>query len=176
MDSRPANINAVQEISLNPGETIAWQGAPNTSYGLWHCYRFLFNITFVLFLAAAAFAAIKYHVPINILVMAFGAYLVLLYVLSLIDAYTDRDVYFCLTNQRILKLKAGKINKQLNYDEINNVTHKEKDGLGYFVFTGGEGGMTAISLLGIERVSAIYAVLPPEIKKIADSSNQSILE
>lgn len=176
MESKGANLSAIEKISLANGETIVWQGSPNTATGLWHCYRFLFNITFVLYLVAVAVAAIRYHVPVYWLVISFGAYLVLLYILSAIDAYTDRDVYFCLTNQRVIKIKGGKVNKQLQYDEITNVTHKEKDGQGYFVFTGGEGGMTAISLLGIDRVSAVYAALPPDVKKIADASNESILQ
>lgn len=176
MESKAANISAIQNINLAPGETVLFQGSPNTTTGLWHCYRFLFNLTWFLYLLGGAVAYLRYHVPVHWLVISSGAYLVLLYILSAIDAYTDRDVYFCLTNQRVIKLKGGKINKQLLYDEVTNVTHKEKDGQGYFVFTGGEGGMTAISLLGIDRVSAVYAALPQEVKKIADDSNKSILQ
>lgn len=170
--------NSLKAIELEQNESIVYQGAPDLKQSIWHSYRVLFNITSVFFLLGAGFAFFKYHVSSLWLQIALGIYMVALFFLSLIDAYTDRDVYYCITDRRVIKLKAGKKEKQLRFDEIATITHKEKDGKGYFLFSGGSGteNMTVISFLGIEHVSAVYQALPVDLKKIADASNKSLLQ
>lgn len=166
------DFSALQAIQLEPNETISYQGSPNLRQSVWHSFRILFKITFFLFLSGTALAFFGYQVP---LYWAFGIYLVALVLLSLIDAYTDRNVFYCITNRRVIKLKAGKIEKQLRFDEIKNITHKAKDGRGFFLFSGRSKEDTVISFLGIEHVSAVYAALPGDLKKIAEKSNSALI-
>jgi len=170
---------SLQAIKLVQGESVVYQGAPNLRQSIWHCYRILFNITWVIFLLGSAFAFFTYHVSMFWLQMSFGIYMSLLFLLSLIDAYTDRDVHYFVTSRRVIKLKGGKVEKQLDFGKITSITYKEKDGQGFFLFSGSEdiaGNMTVISFLGIEKVSAIYAALPPDLKKIADASKTALIQ
>lgn len=168
---KPIGIDStsLKAIALASNESIIFQGAPNLKQSIWHCYRVLFNITWIFFVLSATIAHFKYQIPVLILEISFAVYMVVLFLLSLIDAYTDRDVYYCITNNHVIKLKSGKLEKQLRFEEITRITHKQKDGAGFFLFSGGPDGMTVISVLGIERVQTIYSALPPELKKIADA-------
>lgn len=171
--------NSLKAIELEQNESIVYQGAPNLRQSIWHCYRVLFNVTFLFFLLGLASAFFLYHLEPSLLSAILGIYMVALFLLSLIDAYTDRDVYYCITDRRVIKLKARKLQKQLRLEEITSITHKEKDGQGFFIFSGtktGSGNLTAISVLGIDRVQTVYAALPVELKKIAEASNKSLLQ
>ncbi|QQR58123.1 MAG: hypothetical protein IPG59_01140 [Candidatus Melainabacteria bacterium] len=176
--TKPTGIDStsLKAITLEPSESIIFQGAPNLGHSIWHCYRILFNITWVFFVLAAIYAYFKYQIPMLLLEISFGIYMVILFLLSLIDAYTDRDVYYCITNSRVIKLKGKKIEKQLRFEEITRITHRQKYGAGFFLFSGGPDGMTVISVLGIERVQAIYFALPQELKKIADAQNSALIQ
>ncbi|MDX2108563.1 MAG: hypothetical protein SFY67_19370 [Candidatus Melainabacteria bacterium] len=179
MKSIDFDSSLLNAIKLEQNETIAYQGAPNLRQSIWHCYRVLFNVSLVFFLLGSGFAFFKYHVSFFWLQIAFAIYLLSLFLLSLIDAYTDRDVYYCITDRRVIKLKGGRIEKQLRFDEITKITHKERDGQGFFIFTGAKAGssdLTAISVLGIDRVKAVYTALPVRLKEIADTSNKSLLQ
>ncbi len=176
--TKPIGIDStsLKAIALEPNESIVFQGAPNLRQSIWHCYRILFNVSWIFFVLSAGFAYFKYQIPMLILEMSFGVYMILLFLLSLIDAYTDRDVYYCITNNRVIKLKRGKTEKQLRFEEITRITYKQKDGAGFFLFSGGKDGMTVISVLGIERVQTIYSALPPELKKVADAPNSALIQ
>lgn len=176
--TKPIGIDStsLKAIALEPSESIIFQGAPNLRQSIWQCYRVLFNISWIFFVLSAGFAYFKYQIPMLILEMSFGIYMVVLFLLSLIDAYTDRDVYYCITSSRVIKLKNGKIEKQLRFEEITSITHKQKDGSGFFLFSGGPDDKTVISVLGIERVQAIYSALPPELKKKADAQNSALIK
>lgn len=179
MKPAESRSNSLKEIEFEHNETIVYQGAPNLRQSMWHCYRVLFNFTFFVFLLGLASAFFFYNLSLSWLPVALSIYMVALFLLSLIDAYTDRDVYYCITDQRVLKLKAGKLQKQLRMEEITKIIHKETDGQGFFLFTGakaGSGELNAISVLGIDRVKTIYAALPARLKEIADASNKSMFQ
>ncbi len=166
---KESNRIAFQKLegNLSPGEMVVWQGSPNLQQGFWQCFWMLARMSFIVPIMGIVFM-VKDNPSVPVLLMSAAGYISILLALAGIDAYTDRDVDYCLTNERVIKFKGGSIQKELAYDEVKTITCKESDdGSGFLLFMGGLEQPTSISVMGIGQFSTVVRNLPHELRQLA---------
>lgn len=162
---RKLNRSALLQLenSLSSNEKVLWTGSPDLSKGFWQCFWMLIRLSAVLPLLIGVLYLGLHKVSVNVACAISVGYVFLILVLAAVDAYTDRDVDYCLTNLRVVKFKGGRIQKELSYDQVTSMTVNESDGKGYLLFVGGYSDttpITSISVMGIDNIAKVCAALP----------------
>ncbi len=150
------------ENSLSSNEKVLWTGSPDLSQGIWQCFWLLIRLTVIPMLIGILYMGTQ-KVSVTVACVTAVGYVFVILVLAAMDAYTDRDVDYCLTNLRVVKFKGGSIQKELPYDQVIALKIDESKGKGFLMFVGGSPKMTSISVMGIDDVSKVCAALPQEL-------------
>ena len=161
------NRSALQrlESSLSSNETVLWTGSPDLSQGIWQCFWMLIRLTVIPVLIGILYLGLQ-KISVNVALAISVGYVFVILVLAAVDAYTDRDVDYCLTNVRVVKFKGGRIQKELAYDQVTSLTVDESEGKGFLLFVGGPSNITpntSISVMGIDDIARVCAALPKEL-------------
>ena len=164
---RKLNRSALLQLenSLSSNEKVLWTGSPDLSKGIWQCFWMLIRLTVIPVLIGICYLGLQ-KVSVNVACAISVGYVFLILVLAAVDAYTDRDVDYCLTNLRVVKFKGGRIQKELAYDRVTSLTVDESEGKGYLLFVGGPSNttpITSISVMGIDNIAKVCAALPKEL-------------